>query len=77
MEEMAVGLREGKLGYGHVKGMLLEAILSETKEQKQAYDYYMAHYDEVQGYLEDGAAKARPYAKHTLQRLKETLFGNL
>ena len=73
--EMAAGLREGKLGYGHCKAMLLDAILAETKVAKEKYDYYMTHYDEVKTYLANGAAKARPYAQATLQRLKETLFG--
>jgi tryptophanyl-tRNA synthetase len=73
--EMAAGLRQGKLGYGHCKAMLLEAVLSETRSAKEKYDYYMAHYDEVCGFLADGAAKARPIAQKTLLRLKETLFG--
>ena len=73
--EMAAGLREGKLGYGHCKAMLLEQILAETKDAKQIYDYYMAHYDEVEDFLAQGAAKARPIAQRTLARLKETLFG--
>lgn len=77
VEEMAAGLREGKLGYGHIKAMLLDTILEQTKDIKTVYDYYMAHYDEVQGALEEGAARARPYAQRTLARLKETLFGNL
>jgi tryptophanyl-tRNA synthetase len=73
--EMADGLKNGKLGYGHIKAMLLDAILTETKDAKETYDYYLAHYDEVIGFLHDGAAKARPYAQATLKRLKETLFG--
>ncbi len=73
--EMAAGLREGKLGYGHCKAMLLEQILAETKDAKQIYDYYMAHYNEVEAFLAQGAAKARPIAQRTLARLKETLFG--
>lgn len=73
--EMAAGLREGKLGYGHCKAMLLEQILAETKDAKQIYDYYMAHYNEVEDFLAQGAAKARPIAQRTLARLKETLFG--
>jgi tryptophanyl-tRNA synthetase len=75
VKEMAEGLRQGKLGYGHTKAMLLDAVLAETKDIKEIYDYYMAHYDEVCGLLSDGAAKARPFAQRTLQRLKETLFG--
>ncbi|MBR3677181.1 MAG: tryptophan--tRNA ligase [Alphaproteobacteria bacterium] len=73
--EMAAGLQEGKLGYGHVKAMLLDEILAQTKEVRERYDYYISHYDEVKGALEDGAAKARPFAQRTLARLKETLFG--
>ena len=73
--EMADGLKNGKLGYGHIKAMLLDVILEHTGDAKAVYDYYMAHYDEVCGFLEDGAARARPYAQRTLQRLKETLFG--
>jgi tryptophanyl-tRNA synthetase len=73
--EMATGLREGKLGYGHCKAMLLDAVLAETKAAKEKYDYYMAHYNEVAEHLAAGAAKARPLAQKTLARLKETLFG--
>ena len=75
IEEMADGLKNGKLGYGHVKSMLLEAVISETKEMKEKYDYFIAHYDEVRGFLEEGACRARPYAQATLNRLKEVLFG--
>ncbi len=75
--EMADGLKQGKLGYGHIKAMLLDTILEQTKDAKEIYNYYVAHYDEARGFLEDGAAKARPYAQKTLARLKETLFGNL
>ena len=74
-QEMAEGLRQGKLGYGHIKAMLLDVILAQTKQAKEVYDYYIAHYDEVLGFLEDGAAKTRPFAQKTLTRLKETLFG--
>ncbi len=73
--EMATGLREGKLGYGHCKAMLLDAVLAETKAAKEKYDYYMAHYNEVAEHLAAGASKARPLAQKTLARLKETLFG--
>lgn len=73
--EMAEGLQQGKLGYGRIKAMLLDAVLAETKESKEKYDYYIAHYDEVREMLKNGAAKARPFAQNTLRRLKETLFG--
>ncbi len=75
LQEMGDGLRQGKLGYGHIKNMLLDAVIAEIKEAREKYDYYMAHYDEVEGFLEEGAAKARPIALETLKRLKDTVFG--
>ncbi|MBR1648798.1 MAG: tryptophan--tRNA ligase [Alphaproteobacteria bacterium] len=76
-QEMAQGLREGKLGYGHIKNMLLDEILRQTDEARDKYEYYMAHFNEVEGMLEDGAAKARPLAKRTLERLKNAVFGRM
>lgn len=74
-QEMAEGLRQGKLGYGHIKNMLLDAILEETKESREKYDYYMAHFNEAEELLAAGAAKARPLARRTLERLKDAVFG--
>jgi tryptophanyl-tRNA synthetase len=73
--EMAEGLRLGKLGYGHIKNMLLDAVLAETTEMKEKFDYCMAHYNEVEEILAKGAARARPLAQATLKKLKDTVFG--
>lgn len=73
--EMADGLRNGKLGYGHIKNMLLDAVISEVKDAREKYNYYMAHYNEVEEMLAKGAAKARPAAQATLKRLKDAVFG--
>jgi len=73
--EMAEGLKAGKLGYGHVKGMLLEAIIEKTAKEREVYNYYMAHFDEVEQILAEGAVKARSIAKQTLERLKNAVFG--
>ena len=75
VKEMADGLQQGKLGYGHIKAMLLEAIVNLVKEPREKYNYYMAHFDEVEGMLQNGAAKARPIARRTLDRLKDAVFG--
>ena len=74
-QEMAEGLRQGKLGYGHIKNMLLDAVLLQTKDAKEKYDYYLAHFDEVEEMLFQGAQKARPLAQNTLKRLKDAVFG--
>ena len=48
VQEMAEGLKNGKLGYGHVKNMLLEAIIEKTGQEREVYNYYMNHFDEVE-----------------------------
>lgn len=75
VQEMADGLRQGKLGYGHIKNMLLDAVLDATFDAKEKYDYYMAHFGEVEEMLLSGAQKARPLAQNTLKRLKDAVFG--
>ena len=75
LQEMGDGLRQGKLGYGHIKNMLLDAFVSEIKEAREKYNYYMANFSEVEEMLTKGAAKARPAAQATLKRLKDAVFG--
>ena len=75
LQEMGDGLRQGRLGYGHIKNMLLDAVINEIKDAREKYNYYIAHFNEVEGMLEEGAAKARPIAQETLKRLKDAVFG--
>lgn len=75
LQEMGDGLRQGKLGYGHIKNMLLDAVVNEIKEAREKYNYYMANFSEVEEMLTEGAAKARPTAQATLKRLKDAVFG--
>lgn len=77
LQEMAEGLKQGKLGYGHIKNMLLDAVINEIREPREKYNYYMAHYDEVEKMLDEGAAKARPVGQATLKRLKDAVFGHV
>ncbi len=74
VQEMAEGLKNGKLGYGHIKNMLLDAILAKTFQEREVYNYYMSHFDEVQAILDDGARRARTIASRTLKRLKDAVF---
>ncbi len=75
LQEMGDGLRQGKLGYGHIKNMLLDAVIREISEAREKYNYYMAHFAEVEEMLQEGAKKARPIAQETLKRLKDAVFG--
>lgn len=75
LQEMGDGLRQGKLGYGHIKNMLLDAVIREISAAREKYNYYMAHFAEVEEMLQEGAKKARPVAQETLKRLKDAVFG--
>ena len=75
VQEMAEGLRQGKLGYGHIKNMLFDAVLAATVDAKEKYEYYMAHDNEVEEMLALGASTARPIAEKVLERLKNAVFG--
>lgn len=75
LKEMGDGLRQGKLGYGHIKNMLLDAVIAEVKEAREKYSHYMANFNLVEDMLKAGAEKARPIAVETLKRLKDTVFG--
>ena len=75
VKDMADGLRHGKYGYGHVKKMLLDAILEKTAQEREVYNYYINHFEEVEDILAEGAERARGIAKQTLKRLKSAVFG--
>lgn len=75
INEMADGLKNGKLGYGHVKTMLLDEVLVQTSEMREKYNYYINHYEEVEDMLDNGAKKVRPIAQATLERLKNKVLG--
>lgn len=75
LQEMGDGLRQGKLGFGHIKNMLLDAVINEVKASREKYSYYMTHFEEVETLLQEGAARARPVAQATLKRLKDAVFG--
>lgn len=75
LEEMATGLKEGKLGYGHVKKMLLEDYLAEISAMREKYEYYMSHEEELEEILQAGAKKARAIASKNLAEIKNKIFG--
>ena len=55
--------------------MLLDATIDLVKKSREKYQYYMEHFEEVEAMLEEGAAKARPQAAKTLERLRNAVFG--
>lgn len=63
----------GNFGYGHAKTELLNLILERFKKEREIFDYYMNHLDELEVKLQEGAAKTRPIAAETLKRVRESL----
>ena len=65
----------GKIGYGDAKKMLFDAINSYLSEPRKKYEYLMAHTDELDKILANGAESARKIADKTIERVKRAMLG--
>lgn len=63
----------GNYGYGHAKQELFELILDMFKEEREKYEYYMSHLDELEAELQIGEKKAAEIANTVLTRIKTKL----
>lgn len=76
-EEQTLELRQkylaGGFGYGHAKTALYELLLEKYALQRERYNYYMNHLEEVDAALEKGAEKARKVADEVLMRVRKKL----
>ncbi|MEZ4876123.1 MAG: tryptophan--tRNA ligase [Flavobacterium sp.] len=63
-------------GYGHAKQALFELIVEKFKSEREKYNYYMNHLEEVDSLLKLGAAKAGSIADGVLNRVREKLGFN-
>ncbi|NJN25042.1 MAG: tryptophan--tRNA ligase [Cyclobacteriaceae bacterium] len=69
--EMRQHYLAGNFGYGHAKKALFELIIDQMAEERNTFDYYMNHTDELIQKLEAGEAKAREIGRSVLARVKE------
>lgn len=60
-------------GYGHAKQALFDLIITKYKSEREKYNYYMAHTDEIDRALLAGAAKAKIVANEVLGRVRAKL----
>ncbi len=60
----------GGFGYGHAKQELYELILEKFQTQREKFNYYMEHLEEIDEALAIGAAKAKSVADKVLQRVR-------
>jgi len=70
VEAMRQNYLGGNYGYGHAKQALFELLLERFGEAREKFEHYMAHPEEMDKALEEGAAKARKVADEVLQRVR-------
>ncbi|WP_297336077.1 tryptophan--tRNA ligase [Algoriphagus sp.] len=76
-ESQTAQLREkylgGNYGYGHAKKEFYELILDKYAQERKAFDFYMAHPDEIEVKLAAGEEKAKTEGEKILNRVREKL----
>jgi tryptophanyl-tRNA synthetase len=60
-------------GYGHAKQALFELIITRFRTERERYNYFMNHKEEIDTLLKMGAEKASLIAKGVLNRVREKL----
>ena len=72
-EEAENELREGYLGYGALKGMLLEHCTNYFAKSRELYLDLKKNQDYVEAILQDGAAKASCTAQFTMKSVRKSV----
>jgi tryptophanyl-tRNA synthetase len=65
--------RSGNYGYGHAKQELFEVIVSKFSKEREAFNFYMSHPEELEKKLLHGEERARVVAQQVLKRVREKL----
>lgn len=75
--EQTEALREkylaGNFGYGHAKTELFNLLVGRFAKEREVFNYYMTHLDELEEKLQKGAEKTREIARNTLVKVRESL----
>ena len=74
--EMAESLKAGGYGWGHAKKELIEELVKSFAPQREKFNHYVNHPQEVEDVLQKGALKAKKVADTTLSRVRESLGYN-
>lgn len=72
-QALAALYRQGGMGYGHAKQTLFEWILKRFQTERERFDYFQQHPEEVEAALANGAEKARKVARQVLSRVREKI----
>ena len=71
--EMRQNYKTKGYGYGHAKTALFQLILTRFEKERERYNYFETHPEEVDAILAEGAKKARVIARQTLNRVRESV----
>jgi len=72
-KEMRSNYEGGNYGYGHAKQKFFELLVEKYAAERERYQYYMNHLDEIDHALSVGAKKAKVVAADVLKRVRAKL----
>lgn len=73
VEKVRRGFLDGGLGYGEVKKSLAKILEEKFGPDRDRYEWWMSHPDELESVLRAGADRARARARPILDRLRSAL----
>jgi tryptophanyl-tRNA synthetase len=73
IEVMRENYLGGNYGYGHAKQALFELICATFKIEREKYNHYISHPEEVDALLKIGAKKAQDVANRVLKKVRVKL----
>ena len=71
--EMRANYEGGNYGYGTAKQAFYDLLVNKYAVERERYNYYITHLDEIDKALAIGAEKARKVAAEVLKRVREKL----
>jgi tryptophanyl-tRNA synthetase len=75
-QSMRSKYQSGNYGYGHAKQEFFELLVSRFSKEREAFNFYMGHPDELEKKLLQGEERARVVAQNVIQRVRGGLgFG--
>jgi len=63
----------GNFGYGHAKQELFDLIVSKFAKEREAFNFYMNHPDELEKKLLQGESRARIIANQVIEKVRKKL----
>ncbi|NJN43150.1 MAG: tryptophan--tRNA ligase [Flammeovirgaceae bacterium] len=72
-EELCKKYKAGNFGYGHAKQALLDLILVKYKKERELFNHYINHPEELESILQKSEKKARVVASEVLGKVRNKL----